>query len=488
MIKQAPSRPRLMMMAIFALSCIGLLLFLWNSFGGALPLQPRGYRIHLQLRDAGNLAQQADVRISGVSIGRVTNLEVDQRTGITDAEVELRAPFAPRPVDTRAVLRQKSLLGEVYVELTPGSKTSPMIPEGGSLGVAQVSQAVRLDQILGAFDPATRRAFADWSADQGATLSRSGQALNDAIAGLQPFTEQTGKLVEDLNDQQTAVSGLIRGSGQVFAALARNPGELEGAIRSSQHAFAATAASREELAGTVRGLAPFLRSTQATSERLQRFSTTATPVLDRLLPSARALGPFLQDLPPFAEATRTTLAAAPALAHAASTGVPALNSVLDRTVPVLERLRPFLGELAPVLSYAGHYRAELAATLGNVTAATQSTLPSGGVQRHLLRTVAQLSPEGLAAYPARLRTDRSNPYPAPGAYKQLAQGLSSFPETCPSAPLPTVSPDVSPDLAAVVRKFFLGFGGDGPPCTTQAPLGALTNTPGRYPSVRPLVP
>lgn len=488
MIKQAPSKLRLLVMAAFALSCLGLLMFLWNSFGGALPLQPRGYRIHLQLKDAGNLAQQADVRISGVSIGRVTKLEGDPKTGMTDAEIELRAPFAPRPVDTRAILRQKSLLGEVYVELTPGTKAARKIPEGGSLGIAQVSEAVRLDQILATFDPETRRLFADWSADQGSVLSGSGRALSDVIGELDPFTERTGRLVANLNDQQTAVSGLIRGSGDVFASLAKDPGQLRNTIRSSQRAFEATAASREQLAGTVENLAPFLDSTRDVSQRLQRFSATATPVLDRLLPSARALGPLLRDLPQFAEATRVTLAAAPGLARAATTGVPAINSTLDRTVPVLDKLRPWLGELTPVLKYAGDYRAELAGTLGNLAAATQSTLPSGDVQRHLLRAVAQLSPESLAAYPARLKTDRSNPYPAPGAYKKLAQGLDSFNETCPTAPKPTVSAEVSPELRAVVEKFYLGFGADGPPCTIQAPLGSLTRTEGRFPVLRPLVP
>ena len=40
--KQAPSLGRILTMAVFALSCIGLLLFLWLSFGGAIPLKPKG--------------------------------------------------------------------------------------------------------------------------------------------------------------------------------------------------------------------------------------------------------------------------------------------------------------------------------------------------------------------------------------------------------------------------------------------------------------
>ena len=45
MIKQAPSIGRILTMVAFALSCFGILIFLWLSFGGSVPLQPEGYRV-----------------------------------------------------------------------------------------------------------------------------------------------------------------------------------------------------------------------------------------------------------------------------------------------------------------------------------------------------------------------------------------------------------------------------------------------------------
>ena len=68
---QAPSRGRILTMVIFALSCLGLLLYLWTAFGGSIPLQPRGYRFQVSFNEATQLTQQADVRISGVSVGKV---------------------------------------------------------------------------------------------------------------------------------------------------------------------------------------------------------------------------------------------------------------------------------------------------------------------------------------------------------------------------------------------------------------------------------
>ncbi|HWH95385.1 MAG TPA: MlaD family protein, partial [Baekduia sp.] len=69
--KQAPSLGRIVVMVGFALSCFGLLLFLWLAFGGPVPLKPKGYRFTVPFREAGQLAQEADVRISGVTVGKV---------------------------------------------------------------------------------------------------------------------------------------------------------------------------------------------------------------------------------------------------------------------------------------------------------------------------------------------------------------------------------------------------------------------------------
>ena len=41
---------RIMVMAIFTLSCFGLLLYLWSAFGGPVPLKPHGYRFQLRSR------------------------------------------------------------------------------------------------------------------------------------------------------------------------------------------------------------------------------------------------------------------------------------------------------------------------------------------------------------------------------------------------------------------------------------------------------
>src|SRR5206468_529161 len=115
--KQAPSFGRIAAMVIFALSCFGILVFLWVSFGGALPLQPKKYELTASFPEATTLAENADVRISGVPVGKVESKSLSGNT--TKAVLAIDSRYAPIPADTHAILRQKTLLGETYVELTP---------------------------------------------------------------------------------------------------------------------------------------------------------------------------------------------------------------------------------------------------------------------------------------------------------------------------------------------------------------------------------
>ena len=138
--KAAPSLPRVLTMVVFALSCFGLLLFLWLSFGGPIPLKPEGYRVKVAFPEATQLGLEADVRVAGVSVGKVVKKDVDPaHPNRTVATLQLENKFSPLSQDARAILRQKTLLGETYVELSPGHPSSGYLPENGTLPASQVS-------------------------------------------------------------------------------------------------------------------------------------------------------------------------------------------------------------------------------------------------------------------------------------------------------------------------------------------------------------
>src|SRR5918997_3284512 len=105
----APSVGRVITMVVFTLSCFGILLFLWLSFGGQVPLKSKGYRIHANFSVAATLAVESDVRIAGVNVGRVKKLALAPGGRGTKAALQIHSPYAPIPEDSRAILRQKSL-------------------------------------------------------------------------------------------------------------------------------------------------------------------------------------------------------------------------------------------------------------------------------------------------------------------------------------------------------------------------------------------
>src|SRR5947207_11660291 len=160
--KQAPSLGRILTMVLFALSCFGLLLFLWLSFGGPIPLKPKGYQFKVAFPEATQLGLEADVRESGVTIGKVRQKDLYSKGNRTVATLEIERKYAPIHTTARAILRQKTLLGETFVELTPGDPHSPTVPEGHFLKNSQVAPTVELDEIFNAFDPQTRAAFREW--------------------------------------------------------------------------------------------------------------------------------------------------------------------------------------------------------------------------------------------------------------------------------------------------------------------------------------
>ena len=50
--KTAPTRARLALMVLFALSCFAILTYMWKSFGGPTPLAPKAYVVHTNFPEA----------------------------------------------------------------------------------------------------------------------------------------------------------------------------------------------------------------------------------------------------------------------------------------------------------------------------------------------------------------------------------------------------------------------------------------------------
>jgi phospholipid/cholesterol/gamma-HCH transport system substrate-binding protein len=368
-IKETPSLGRIIAMVVFTLSVFGLLMFLWLSFGGSIPLRPQGYRVEVAFPEAATLAQEADVRMAGVNVGKVKKKELDKGGARTLVELELKSQYAPIPKDSKAILRQKTLFGETYVELSQGHRSGGTVPDGGRLANNQVEPTVELDEIFSAFDKPTRAAFQEWVSELSKAIKRSSpgpaEDLNDAFGNLSGFAVDGSKLFKTLDEQEVAVRRLVKNTGVVFGAINERQGALHDLVLNSSNTFEATASRDQALAETFAIFPTFLDESKATLARLERFSRNTRPLVNDLKGPADDLGPTVRDLGDLSPDLTHLFRNLDPLIRAGKRGAPDLERILQEAGPLVDALHPFFQELNPILSYFNFNQAIIAGFLSN---------------------------------------------------------------------------------------------------------------------------
>jgi phospholipid/cholesterol/gamma-HCH transport system substrate-binding protein len=456
MSKRAPSTTQLLVIAGFALSCFGILLFLWITFGGPTPFKAKPYEIEIPFNEATQLAQQSDVRISGVSVGKVQDIVLAPNGRQALAKVDINDKYGPIPKDTRAILRTKTLLGETYVELTPGDRNGPVLPDGGTLPEAQIAESVQLDEIFRTFNPSTRAAFQTWQQEAAVAIEGQGASLSYAFGELEPTFTQFDRLFRVLDSQRLAVKQIFRNGATSLQALRGRQGELASLIQSSNTVFSTAAARSRQIEALFRAFPTFQDESRLTVERLKTFAVDADPVMKQLVPVAEQLSPTLVALSKFAPPAKRFFEGLEPVIDRAPTGFSAARKLFrDQFPPLLRAADPFLRNLNPFVTGLGLYKHELAATIANVSVIANAKLPvenAQGEHAHYLRAMGPFNPESLATFPGRTTTNRTNAYPQPLAAKSLATGLPSFDtRSCSSGVTATLNPESYKDPAFQAR-------------------------------------
>jgi virulence factor Mce-like protein len=423
-------------MVLFALSCVGLLLFLWLSFGGVIPLNTQGYRLRVAFPNASQLATQADVRIAGVSVGRVVDKTLDPTGNRTIATIEMQNQYSPIHTDAHAILRIKTILGETYVQLTPGSPNKPAIPDGGLLARGQVAHAVQLDEIFNAFDPQTRHAFQVWQQELAKAVRGNDQNLSDTLGNLPSFATDFSSVLAVLDIEHGAVVNLVRNGGTTFQALNQDPAALRSLITAGETTFSTTAANQDKLAQVFHVFPTFLNEQKLTMARLKNFAIDAdfaccvagqtAPALKELIPVAANLTPTLQAVkalsPPLQHLFVEIGLAHPNLIQVSKTGLPATQQVLHGLQHqgcgkdcLLGATAPFLGELNPILQWLQLHQQLVSDFISNGATPLAAHVLSfaGHGNGHYLRQFGPVGPETLSFAPNRDSNNRGDTYPGP---------------------------------------------------------------------------
>jgi virulence factor Mce-like protein len=465
--KQAPTPLRLLTMALFALSCFGLLLFLWISFGGTVPLQPKGYRFKADFPQAVSLSQQADVRISGVTVGKVVALS--REIGSTRAVMQIDEKYAPLPADTKAILRSKTLLGETYVALTPGTRTGAKIPEGGLLPDRNVRRQVELDEILRAFDKPTRTALHQWMSRMDVALAGRSEDLSDSLGNLGPTARGGADVLTTLDSQHAAVRHLIGDTGRVFSAIGGRAGDVQSLITAGNRLFAATARRQSGLSATIRALPPFMDRTRTTLRTAQAVAAEAAPVINALEPVAPLVKPALTDTAALAPDAQQLFKRTDPVITLSQTALPAATKLLGQARPLVDALLPVSQDLVPVVRYLYQQRHQVTAAQANTPAVLNGAAPGqNGDLLHYIRAITYFSPENLIGFPKRFASNRRNPYLRDRGLDDLASGIKT--SDCDNLNNPQPAQMPSPPPPCNVQTPDPGWGGGQfPHLTRDAP-------------------
>ena len=497
MIKQAPSAGRMFAMIAFTASCVGILLFLWLAFGGSVPLKPESYRVTVVVPEATTLVEEADVRLAGVNIGKVKKRSLDKGAARTRIEVEIKAKYAPIPRDSKVILRQKTLLGEAFLEFTPGNPKTGQLEDGSQLNTKNVESTTELDEIFRIFDPPTRRAFRRW-VQEGSTVVAGDypQDFNDALGNLAPFATDGSKLLQILDDQEIAVRSTIKHTGRVFNALAAEEGQLSGLITNGNETFEALASRDESLSQTFEVLPTFLRETRTTLRRLDRFAANTRPLVNDLKGPADDLTPTLRDLGRLAPHLTQTLKDFNPLIRASRRGLPAATRTLRGASPLVDATHTLIPELSPVLADLSYNAPSVARFLtvgGGALGADGSNSYADNVKanEHRLPQIAAIDAQSFRQLTNRPPDDRGNTYVAPNAYRRanplgaLESGdcdnvgggqpnpndgqIQELGALSSSLNLPLVAPLVTAAVLGPLGEDFPVQIGSSPPCFVQPP-------------------
>ncbi|MEU6561644.1 MlaD family protein [Nocardia nova] len=214
------------------------------------------YHVRIQFANTLNLPARAKVMSAGVRVGGLTSVRVTNPTahapGMAVADVELQRSLH-LPATTTAQLRQNTLLGDIYIELTtPAADSGPGIEPGGVVPLAQTKPALQIENILSGV----------------ATFTGSGAVgqLQDIVgqvnASMPSDPKDTARIagvigsdLTDIGDNLDAVGVLAGGIQDNLRALQDNASQITDLLTAESAAqVTAASASVVRLLGVVGGL------------------------------------------------------------------------------------------------------------------------------------------------------------------------------------------------------------------------------------------
>jgi phospholipid/cholesterol/gamma-HCH transport system substrate-binding protein len=291
---------------------------------GWVPVLGRDYytlKAEMQTAQAVTPGQGQAVTIAGAKIGEVNS--VDLHNGFAQVTMRLTPKYARIYRNATMLLRPKTQLQDIAVEVDPGTPSAGRLPSGSTLPLSQTAPNVNFDEFLSALDAETRAYLQELLAGAGEGLKNNGKALSATLKRFDPTAKEVQKIASELEVRHANIARSIHNFRLLMEALGGKDKQLAQLVDASNAVFATFA--KED------------RNLQSTLHLLPGALTKTRSGLGKLATAAHVLGPTLHKLQPFASSLGPANEATRKLARA--------------TTPIIKNeVRPFAREILPTIN------------------------------------------------------------------------------------------------------------------------------------------
>jgi phospholipid/cholesterol/gamma-HCH transport system substrate-binding protein len=277
--------------------------------------------------------QGQTVDIAGVPVGEIKSVELHNGRGVITMQVkEKYAKLIHR--NASMLLRPKTGLNDMIVELDPGTSATPRVPDGFTVPIENTLPNVNLDEFLAALDHDTRDYLQLLLSGAGQGLKGSGKPLAAVLRRFEPTNRDIKLITKKVAERRRNLRHVIHAFQQLATELGSKDKQLARWVVSSNAVFESFARQEANLRETVRLLPGALSATRSAVDKADKVAIDLGPAARALLPGARAFPSSLRQSRPF---FRQTLA------------------------PVRDQIRPFARDVQPAVKALRPANAKLAA-------------------------------------------------------------------------------------------------------------------------------
>src|SRR5829696_1502272 len=250
--------------------------------------------------------QGQTVRVAGVRVGDID--KVDYEDGHAVVTMAIDRKFLPVYKNATILLRPKTGLKDMFLELDPGTNYDPNSDEdefqnGDTVTLANTAPDTNVDQILSALDGDTRAYLRLLLTQGGQGLNGRGQDLGNLLGSLGPINRGLAQINTEVAKRKENLRTLIHNMNLLFGTVGQDGEGIEQLVSASNQALGAIASQSPDVQRTVALLGPTLRTTRVALEKTDQLATVLGPTINSLRPFARKLKPINDTLGHLAKTT-----------------------------------------------------------------------------------------------------------------------------------------------------------------------------------------